>query len=629
MMRKCSKCEEAASFLAPSLAERKKVDANRRSLAFDFSFSLCRYLIFVFSLLVFSLCTFFPAPLRAASDTAALDALRRIPVQHNGRIKPFQSFAQEAVLYVTAKTRFAGREPTELVWQWIAQPEKWKGQPLIPVTYPPLRKEFKLMLIDSRLPPEVVLQHTPFTEKLRAIYAKRTKREKLTPAEQKQLELYQKASFWRDLAEGNTPGFIAHPNDPEASWLPLRGLAGETYEQLVAQFYPPDALSEVRLSLHLLMTGLRSGAALSELAEPAASFRAALDNLFRAGGVILDTHLLNTEIHYLNLQPFRWAWILYFTSLFLSLLGTGIPFSRAWFSSSRAEGENRTKAFSPFTTWLRRTGYGFFLAGFGLHAYGFYLRCVIAGRPPVTNMYESLIWVSWAVVLFSIVLFIFYRAEVILNTAAIVAGVALLLAQSFPVALNPAISPLVPVLRSNFWLTVHVLTITLAYGAFLLAWGLAHVVIFSCAADPSREGRHKSLAQFLYRALQMGVILLAGGTVLGGVWANYSWGRFWGWDPKETWALIALLGYITVLHGRFTGWLGTFGLAVGSVVAFLGVLMAWYGVNFVLATGLHSYGFGGGGLPYILAAVLFDLALIVAAIYIYKTREKNFLSKVK
>ena len=119
------------------------------------------------------------------------------------------------------------------------------------------------------------------------------------------------------------------------------------------------------------------------------------------------------------------------------------------------------------------------------------------------------------------------------------------------------------------------------------------------------------------------MILLASGTVLGGVWANYSWGRFWGWDPKETWALIALLGYLAVLHGRYAGWLDTFGFAVGSVVAFLGVLMAWYGVNFVLAAGLHSYGFGGGGAPYVAAAALADLAVIAWAALKVKRRSQT------
>jgi ABC-type transport system involved in cytochrome c biogenesis permease subunit len=131
---------------------------------------------------------------------------------------------------------------------------------------------------------------------------------------------------------------------------------------------------------------------------------------------------------------------------------------------------------------------------------------------------------------------------------------------------------------------------------------------------PSRESLHRTLTLYLYRSLQVGTLFLAVGTLLGGVWASYSWGRFWGWDPKETWALIALLGYLAVLHGRLAGWLGGFGLALGAIGAFLLVLMAWYGVNYVLGTGLHAYGFGSGGSGWMFAFAAAELLLIVFAL---------------
>ena len=124
----------------------------------------------------------------------------------------------------------------------------------------------------------------------------------------------------------------------------------------------------------------------------------------------------------------------------------------------------------------------------------------------------------------------------------------------------------------------------------------------------------KPLANFIYRTMQVGVLLIAAGTILGGVWADYSWGRFWGWDPKEVWALITLLVYLIPLHGRFAGWVNTFGLVMASVVCFLSVIMAWYGVNFVLGVGLHSYGFVEGGSQGVVGAVVLAvLAVAVAA----------------
>jgi ABC-type transport system involved in cytochrome c biogenesis permease subunit len=161
--------------------------------------------------------------------------------------------------------------------------------------------------------------------------------------------------------------------------------------------------------------------------------------------------------------------------------------------------------------------------------------------------------------------------------------------------LDPSIHPLVPVLRNNFWLTIHVLTVTISYAAFLVAMAIGNVGLFQEFRGKGNDAFRRTLSHYAYRAMQLGVILLTTGIVLGGVWADYSWGRFWGWDPKETWSLIADLGYLMVLHGRFTGWIKTFGTLMGAVLAFFGVVMAWYGVNFILASGLHSYGFSEGG----------------------------------
>jgi ABC-type transport system involved in cytochrome c biogenesis permease subunit len=120
-------------------------------------------------------------------------------------------------------------------------------------------------------------------------------------------------------------------------------------------------------------------------------------------------------------------------------------------------------------------------------------------------------------------------------------------------------------------------------------------------------GNVKPLSNFIYRSMQVGVLLIAAGTILGGVWADYSWGRFWGWDPKEVWALITLLVYLIPLHGRFAGWVSTFGLVAASVVCYLSVIMAWYGVNFVLGVGLHSYGFVEGGSQGIMSVIIMGI----------------------
>ncbi|MCC9604951.1 cytochrome c biogenesis protein CcsA [Blastopirellula sp. JC732] len=214
---------------------------------------------------------------------------------------------------------------------------------------------------------------------------------------------------------------------------------------------------------------------------------------------------------------------------------------------------------------------------------------------------------------------------------------------SFAPVLDENFSPLQPVLRSNMWLTVHVLTIVASYGAGMLSWALGVIALFFYMfgkyrppVDPvnTPDGfrpAHQAqaelgyrppeqcaiLAGYCYRAIQVSVLLLATGTILGGLWADVSWGRFWGWDPKEVWALISLLVYLAILHGRFAGWFNNFGLVVGTILGFTMIVFSWYGVNFLLpmfsggqAVGLHSYGFGEGGQGYVLGFVALNLVYL-------------------
>jgi ABC-type transport system involved in cytochrome c biogenesis permease subunit len=196
------------------------------------------------------------------------------------------------------------------------------------------------------------------------------------------------------------------------------------------------------------------------------------------------------------------------------------------------------------------------------------------------------------------------------------------------------------VLRNNFWLALHVLTITASYGAGALAWGLGNLSLgyyafgqyrtMKIASDASGDriirrppAACATLSGYIYKAIQVAVLLLAVGTITGAIWADYAWGRYWNWDPKEVWALITLLVYLAVLHGRWAGWAGSFGLAVGAVAGATSILIAWYGVNFVLSAGLHSYGFGAGGQwPVLLCVAINWLWVAVAAVrFLFESKE--------
>jgi ABC-type transport system involved in cytochrome c biogenesis permease subunit len=238
-------------------------------------------------------------------------------------------------------------------------------------------------------------------------------------------------------------------------------------------------------------------------------------------------------------------------------------------------------------------------------------------------MYETVVWVAFGSVIFSMIIEFIYRWRVILAAGTAVGAFCLILSDLAPAVLDPTIQPLEPVLRSNFWLTVHVLSITISYAAFFLAFALGDVGLFFSIKDEIKySDRIRAIVLASYRAIQIGVAFLAPGIILGGVWADYSWGRFWGWDPKETWALIVLLGYLAVLHARLSGWIKEFGMLVTSILSFSLVIMAWYGVNFVLGAGLHTYGFGAGGIEYVSSFVGLHIVYVIFAVSVRIQKRK-------
>jgi cytochrome c-type biogenesis protein CcsB len=314
---------------------------------------------------------------------------------------------------------------------------------------------------------------------------------------------------------------------------------------------------------------------------------------------------LRAEKIYRDYRPFHWAWILY-------LVAALVFAASGWLGSVRFPAGDRA-------------GMLLMIAALLLHTGGFALRSFVAGRPPVSNMYESIVWVAFGAVVFALLIYGVQkqRQRILVGVGSVLGAFGLLAADAAPTLMDPGLHPLVPVLRSNYWLTVHVLTITLGYAAFALSFGLGNVTLFRILRG---VGEHSAevlnLNQLTYRAMQFGVVLLAAGTLLGGVWADYSWGRFWGWDPKEVWALIALLTYLIVLHGRYAGWVGQFGFAAWTVLCFSSVVMAWYGVNFVLGVGLHSYGFSAGGQGAVGTGLLLQILFVGWVAFQFRRRLK-------
>ncbi|MGC9325873.1 MAG: cytochrome c biogenesis protein CcsA [Desulfomonilia bacterium] len=225
--------------------------------------------------------------------------------------------------------------------------------------------------------------------------------------------------------------------------------------------------------------------------------------------------------------------------------------------------------------------------GFAAHSAGLIIRWVESytlgfGHAPLSNFYESLVFFSWAIVFFTIVLGFFRKIEE-LSTFIVLVAFLLMAYASFSPHIDSQIQPLIPALKSN-WLISHVITCFLGYGAFVIASVLAAAFLFS----GSRRSRNTSgVEERIYQCIVIGFVFFTIGIMTGSVWAHYAWGRYWGWDPKETWALITWLIYAATLHTRFLrAWSGKH-FAVMTLVGLASVLFTYLGVNYL--PGLHSY----------------------------------------
>ncbi len=239
------------------------------------------------------------------------------------------------------------------------------------------------------------------------------------------------------------------------------------------------------------------------------------------------------------------------------------------------------------------------------------LRVMISGRAPITNMYETVMFSGFGALIIGIVIY-YFRRDILFVLAGLACNVLSLMMMKFANGmLDEGISPLVPVLRDNFWLSTHVTTVILSYAALALSWILANSLLLRARFRSVTPAEYRYEVDLIYTSIKFGVVLLSAGVILGGVWADYSWGRFWGWDPKETWSLIVLLVYMAILHGKYTTWIPSQRFVPLVAGAFMSVMMAWFGVNYILASGLHSYGFSEGGAVFLGTFFALQIAVLV------------------
>ncbi|MDR3606982.1 MAG: cytochrome c biogenesis protein CcsA [Oligoflexia bacterium] len=507
-------------------------------------------------------------------DTGAIAAL---PVQNNGRIKPLDSLAREAIVFMTGKYGMWGLSPLQ-IYLGLMLDESSSSVPLIEVRDPELRRDLGLAA-GRRFFSAVELQTTDLENQAAPLSKKEESNSKsLSSKESKILETYRELMLSRAVAAGNhfftALDFSSRTDMQHGAETGTIQQAAERYLRALSAADREQARMSARELIELV-----NAYPLPDILKP-----------YR------DT--VKIEVFYNQARLFLIAAIAYLLIAILIL----IPQTRAY---------------------LGRNGVlGLLAIPVSIHALGFGLRVYISRFAPVTNMYGTMLWVSFGVALFSAVLYFFYRQAIVVGLLLVASASVLLLTHNLPLILSPDMDPIVAVLRSNFWLTTHVLTITISYAAFTVAMVLGNTGLVANLIGVRDAGFYKRYAHFTYRMIQLGVFLISAGIILGGIWADYSWGRFWGWDPKETWALIADLGFLMILHARYVGWLRDFGLLASSAAAYLLVIMAWYGVNFVLAAGLHSYGFSSGGATFVAIFVSTQVALLAASLLIRRYTAK-------
>ncbi|MCP4155998.1 MAG: cytochrome c biogenesis protein CcsA [bacterium] len=265
--------------------------------------------------------------------------------------------------------------------------------------------------------------------------------------------------------------------------------------------------------------------------------------------------------------------------------------------------------------WFYRFSFLLLSLGFILQIAGVCARMYIRQRPPVTNLYETFLFTGLITVLLGIILELWKKRNLGIATGGLAGLVMLMIAGKYALE-GDTMGMLVAVLDSNFWLAIHVITIILGYAGIVLSGFIGHVYLVQKIVKPGNSKLLKDTFQAVYATQAFGLVFTFLGTVLGGIWADQSWGRFWGWDPKENGALLILLWALILFHARLAGWIKETGFTFGTLVGVIFVSLAWFGVN-LLGVGLHSYGFTTGVAKSLFLFISFELIYITVAAFFF------------
>jgi ABC-type transport system involved in cytochrome c biogenesis permease subunit len=295
------------------------------------------------------------------------------------------------------------------------------------------------------------------------------------------------------------------------------------------------------------------------------------------------------EFLFNQLQPFSQSMALYVLAFLLACF--------SWLGWNRA---------------LNRSAFYLLLLALAVHTFGLVSRMYLQERPPVTNLYSSAIFIGWGAVIVALILERIFRDGIGAACAGAIGFITLIIAHHLAGS-GDTLEMLQAVLDTNIWLATHVVAITTGYSAMFLAGMLAIIYVIRGVFTRSlKKGTAESLARMTYGVVCFATLFSFVGTVLGGIWADQSWGRFWGWDPKENGAVLIVLWCAITLHARWGGFIRQRGLMIMAIFGNVVTSFSWFGVN-MLGVGLHSYGFMQKAFPWLAGFIISQLALMAIA----------------
>lgn len=487
-------------------------------------------------------------PQNKALERAILDSgLPKLAVQYDGMEETLLSYARIQLYRILGRMKVRGQDPAYTILSMLYEPEKWREARVLPVRDPGL---YELLGLKQEEGKRISAAELFDTEMMRHI------QERSGTAQPRTLRalsiLLNQAHALIHLPET----FLLLPNteDPHGEWKTLGATEGVA-----------PGLATASSVLNRELAGAFSEGQTGNLKSTVEEFLTTVE----AEGHYPARWWLGLSYFNTRVNPFRWTYMAYLVSLGLFGLYFG------------------TQKRSVYVWAMVVLGLGFLI-----HTGGLVLRLLLAERAPLSNMYESIVFAIWGLILIGGIFELVYRRGAIGLATAGFGCVVMVIVSFFPIHLT-RIEPLRAVLNSS-WLTYHVVTVMLSYSAFMLSFVFSLLYLIK---DMTHERvlkwlpKKATLDLLNYRAIQIGWPLLTFGIFSGAVWANTAWGLAWSWDPKETWSLITWFIYTIFLHLRIRqGWRGR-KTALAAIIGFLAVLVTWFGVSYLplLSGGLHSY----------------------------------------